>query len=320
MAEEKDKKSNIDKKSNTTKTKSTTTAKKATTTKKTTTNKEKVTNNAEAKNNAPQKEIKTKNSTSTQRTTKSSKKSNSVKSTNKVSNKTSTTKTTTKSNNTTRKAPSTKNTKKIDKAKETKKAQKTDGKIKQIIAEQLEKVDKIEEIKNIPIKEGKKEKANVIDEAKIAQQIETAKKMPKNEKKQIRKNIVSNILLGIFIALYFGCLTLAFINVEETAYITDLKSFSVAILTITIILFEYAYNKDDGKIAIKGIELLCVAIITLILLYIYILYQEKYLLITYTCIGITTIYYIVKSILIYIREKSKWKKTISDVKEIIAEE
>lgn len=208
-------------------------------------------------------------------------------------------------------------TKEIEKSKDVRKSKKTDERIKQIIAEQLENVNKIEEIKDIPVKKKETKKNNQIDEKKLAEQIETAKKMPKQEKKEIYKNVLGNILLGTCVILYFIVLLLAFANIESAEYIKDLKVFSIATLAATIILFEYAYNKDDGKIAVKGIELLCVAIITLILLYIYILHQEKYLIITCICAGIATVYYLVKSIAIYVRDKSKWKKTISDVKKIV---
>ncbi len=42
------------------------------------------------------------------------------------------------------------------------------------------------------------------------------------------------------------------------------KSFSLVIIAFAVILFEQAYNKDSGKIAIFGIETLVIAITTLI--------------------------------------------------------
>lgn len=219
----------------------------------------------------------------------------------------------------TSKSISNKDSKKIESSKATKKSKKTDNKIKQIIAEQLENVERIGEIEKIPIKE-KKKKTALIDEKKIAQQIETAKKMPKEAKREIYKNMVTNIFIGILITLYFIALSLGFINIDSTTYITDLKVFSIEILAITIILFEYAYNKDSAKFALIGIDTLFVAIVTIILLYIFILYQSKYLRITCICSCVAVVYYLIKSALIYIRDKYNWKKSISDVKEIISEE
>lgn len=246
-------------------------------------------------------------------------KSTTKKATSKNTTKSKTTSASAKSKSNT-KTTSSKDTKKIDKSKETKTAQKQDSRIKQIIAEQLENVEKIEEIKEIPIKAKKNKKVEQkIDEKKISQEIEQAKKMPKDEKRNIYKNMFTNILLGTFITLYFVGLGFGFLNVEGKSYVTDLKVFSIVMLAITIILFEYSYNKDSGKFALIGIEMLFVSIITLVLLYIYILYQDKFLLITCIATCVATIYYLIKSISIYIRDKADWKKTRSDVKEIVSE-
>ena len=190
--------------------------------------------------------------------------------------------------------------------------------IKQIINEQLDNVDKFEEVKEVPAKKKKDKKK--IDEKQIEEQIETAKKMPKDEKKKIYKKVFANIILGILVTLYFIGIGIGFLNIDGPTFITDLKVFSLSILTIAIILFEFAYGKDDDKTALYGVEMLFVAIMSLVLLYTCILHKDKFIAVAniVACIGV--LYYLVKSISIYIREKLKWKKTISDVKEIVAEE
>ena len=210
------------------------------------------------------------------------------------------------------------NTNKVEKSKAVKKSKKTDDRIKQIINEQLDNVDKFEEVKEVPAKKKKDKKK--IDEKQIEEQIETAKKMPKDEKKKIYKKVFANIILGIVVTLYFIGIGRGFLNIDGPTFITDLKVFSLSILTIAIILFEFAYGKDDDKTALYGVEMLFVAIMSLVLLYTCILHKDKFIAVAniVACIGV--LYYLVKSISIYIREKLKWKKTISDVKEIVAEE
>lgn len=210
------------------------------------------------------------------------------------------------------------NTNKVEKSKAVKKSKKTDDRIKQIINEQLNNVDKFEEVKEVPAKKKKDKKK--IDEKQIEEQIETAKKMPKDEKKKIYKKVFSNIILGIVVTLYFIGIGIGFLNIDGPTFITDLKVFSLSILAIAIILFEFAYGKDDDKTALYGVEMLFVAIMSLVLLYTCILHKDKFIAVAniVACIGV--LYYLVKSISIYIREKLKWKKTISDVKEIVAEE
>lgn len=210
------------------------------------------------------------------------------------------------------------NTNKVEKSKAVKKSKKTDDRIKQIINEQLNNVDKFEEVKDVPAKKKKDKKK--IDEKQIEEQIETAKKMPKDEKKKIYKKVFANIILGIVVTLYFIGIGIGFFNIDGPTFITDLKVFSLSILAIAIILFEFAYGKDDDKTALYGVEMLFVAIMSLVLLYTCILHKDKFIAVAniVACIGV--LYYLVKSISIYIREKLKWKKTISDVKEIVAEE
>lgn len=210
------------------------------------------------------------------------------------------------------------NTNKVEKSKAVKKSKKTDDRIKQIINEQLNNVDKFEEVKDVPAKKKKDKKK--IDEKQIEEQIETAKKMPKDEKKKIYKKVFANIILGIVVTLYFIGIGIGFFNIDGPTFITDLKVFSLSILAIAIILFEFAYGKDDDKTALYGVEMLFVAIMSLVLLYTCILHKDKFIAVAniVACIGV--LYYLVKSISIYIRKKLKWKKTISDVKEIVAEE
>ena len=144
--------------------------------------------------------------------------------------------------------------------------------------------------------------------------------MEKSKKKKIYKKVFSNIILGIVVTLYFIGIGIGFLNIDGPTFITDLKVFSLSILAIAIILFEFAYGKDDDKTALYGVEMLFVAIMSFVLLYTCILHKDKFIAVAniVACIGV--LYYLVKSISIYIREKLKWKKTISDVKEIVAEE
>ena len=242
------------------------------------------------------------------------------KTTKKGASNTNTTKTTTPTEKKTNAKKTTKsgNTNKVEKSKAVKKSKKTDDRIKQIINEQLNNVDKFEEVKEVPAKKKKDKKK--IDEKQIEEQIETAKKMPKDEKKKIYKKVFANIILGIVVTLYFIRIGIGFLNIDGPTFITDLKVFSLSILAIAIILFEFAYGKDDDKTALYGVEMLFVAIMSLVLLYTCILHKDKFIAVAniVACIGV--LYYLVKSISIYIREKLKWKKTISDVKEIVAEE
>lgn len=144
--------------------------------------------------------------------------------------------------------------------------------------------------------------------------------MPKEKKKEVLKKVGLNILIAAIIAIYFAFVIMGFKNIERTVYIKDLKVFSLVIIAFAVILFEQAYNKDSGKIAIFGIETLVIAITTLISLYIAILYDSKFIIYNGIVCGVAVIYYIIKSIAIFIRERRNWKNGISDVKDIVNDE
>jgi len=141
--------------------------------------------------------------------------------------------------------------------------------------------------------------------------------MPKEKKKAIYKRTFENILVAVIVILYFLMMILGYINIPEEAYIKDLKVFSLATIAITIVLFEIAYSKDSGKIAIHGIETLLLSILTLVSMYIYILHRTKFLFVIMGGVVLATLYYLVRSIVVTIKEKRKWKDNISDVKDIV---
>lgn len=308
--------SSVTKKKTPTKTStSTTKAKKSTTTSKKTTGRQSTKNETTGE----QVESKTKTAKTTTKTTTKSTKKSTTKSTTREAAKPTKKLTTTKAT-AQKKNKNSKDMKKIEKSKPVKKAKKTDEKIKQIIAEQLNNVDKFKEVAEEPEKEVVKKETPTMDEKQISMQIEKAQKMPKDEKKKIYKNVFGNILFGILISIYFISLGWGFVNINTRSFVTDLKVFSVILLGITIILFEYAYNKDSGRAALKGVEMLVVSIVSLVLLYMYILYQDKFVMITSICSCVAIVYYFIRAISVYIKDKISWKKTISDVKEIISDD
>ena len=304
--------SSVTKKKTPTKTSTTTTkAKKSTTTSKKTTGRQSTKNETTGE----QVESKTKTAKTTTKSTKKSTTKSTTREAAKPTKKLTTTKATAQKKN-----KNSKDTKKIEKSKPVKKAKKTDEKIKQIIAEQLNNVDKFKEVAEEPEKEVVKKETPTMDEKQISMQIEKAQKMPKDEKKKIYKNVFGNILFGILISIYFISLGWGFVNINTRSFVTDLKVFSVILLGITIILFEYAYNKDSGRAVLKGVEMLVVSIVSLVLLYMYILYQDKFVMITSICSCVAIVYYFIRAISVYIKDKISWKKTISDVKEIISDD
>ena len=184
---------------------------------------------------------------------------------------------------------------------------------------------KIEE-PEVVLKEEKKEKELVVkkdisidDEKleKIQKEINKQTKLSKDEKKKINKKIFQNIVMAIGIVVYFIFINLGFNNIEESTYLTDLKVFGAVTIGITIILFEKAYKKDSGELTIYGIEMLIIAICTLLTNYIYKFYYSKYIYIITSIAMLFAVYYVGKSIVIYVKMKNKALKKASDIHKIV---
>ena len=150
------------------------------------------------------------------------------------------------------------------------------------------------------------------------EQIKEEKKIPKVKKGQTRKQIFNNILLAIFIMIYFALLTFGSINTIKNIRTIDFNIFSIILLAISIILFEKAYKKESIKIALYGIEILVVALITLCFSYIIFELNPKYKIYFYLLDAYVASYYLIKSLCIYFINKRKYKKEqLVSIKDII---
>ena len=103
-------------------------------------------------------------------------------------------------------------------------------------------------------------------------------------------------------------------------FITDLKVFSVSILVISIILFESSYKRENKSLTISGLEVLVLAIVNIVLMYIYIMKNEIFMKTTLIITMAFILYYIVKSIIIFTKMKNSYCKKNSELSEIIEEE
>lgn len=138
--------------------------------------------------------------------------------------------------------------------------------------------------------------------------------------KIIRKKILENLIIAIATALYFFIINFSFIRSNEKIIFNGAKIISIIILFLAIVTFEIAYHKDSGKIAINGIEILILAINTLVVWNV--TNRNNISFGTYIIISSVafSIYYILKSMMIYTSEKTKYLKSLSDIHEIVKNE
>ena len=160
-----------------------------------------------------------------------------------------------------------------------------------------------------------KEHVKLIKFEEIKNIFKKKKAIPKEDLKKINQPVFHNILMAIIVIVYFIFLILGFYNIENSVYQTDLKVFAMCTLFIAIVLLEKAYKKDSGKLAMFGIETIFIAIITLALIYINIMLSDRYISIVLSISYILAIYYVIKSIVLYIRGRKKY--FVDDMKEIM---
>lgn len=187
-------------------------------------------------------------------------------------------------------------------------------------------VTKKESKKNLEKNDTEIDEENAVTEVKeevvkleeIKSTLNKKNKIPKEKLEEIYGLIFKNIAIAAVIMVYFIFLNLGQMNIKTDIYQTDLKVFSITSLLISIVLFEKAYKKDSGEIAIYGIETLILAIITLTLIYINLMFSSRYVFIVNSISCIFAIYYLIKSVIIYIKKRKKCY--IDDMKEIINKE
>lgn len=162
------------------------------------------------------------------------------------------------------------------------------------------------------------EENKIVEE--LEKEIEEKRKLPQEQKGKIDKEILYNLILACAMMLFLIFLAFGYINIEKSIYLTDLKVFSLGILAISILLFEKSYQKEDGKICIWGIEVLVLAIFTLVSVYICTVIEENYYLVLPIVSYVVAIYYNSKCFMIYRKRKKEYVKSLSDISEIIKEE
>ncbi|MCI9365270.1 MAG: hypothetical protein HFJ54_01195 [Clostridia bacterium] len=100
---------------------------------------------------------------------------------------------------------------------------------------------------------------------KLEKEIEAKKKLPKEVKEKINSKVFENVVILVIIMVYFVALNLGMNNIPTENYIMDLKVFSIMLLVITIMTFEFGYKKDDGGIWLHGVEIMAIRSVYIIL-------------------------------------------------------
>ncbi len=196
------------------------------------------------------------------------------------------------------------------------KVNKKENKLQQVDIKETEKTKNKKQKTNETKKENELQQVDIKEIKKtIKQELKDKKTITDEVQKKLNGEVFKNIIIAIVVVVFLNFIILGFINIESQIFIVDLKVFAISILAIAIGIFEHAYKKDSGKIAIYGIETLVLAFCMLAFIYIDIMYNSKFVIITILLTYVIAIYYTAKSIIIY--QKMKKQYFIDSMKKII---
>ena len=163
-------------------------------------------------------------------------------------------------------------------------------------------------------REERKRKDNI---EKLSKEIEAKKKLPKEVKAKINSKVFENMMIAAIIMIYLVSLNFGMTNIPTDTYRMDLKVFSIILLIITIMIFEWGYKKDSESIWLHGVEVMVVGIITLYLISLYSIYYSTYGTLILS-IGIAyLVYYAIKIVIIQRKIEKEYIKSLNDIGEII---
>ena len=137
-------------------------------------------------------------------------------------------------------------------------------------------------------------------------------------KNKISKNVYENLLIAIIIMIYFIVINYLYYKLSKTTIMLVLRVLSMVILTVCISILEYAFRKDSGKRAINAIEVLVLAGHTLSISHV--VQSNKFEFANYILVSsyIFSIYYLLKAIFLYTKERREYLKSLSDIKDIVS--
>lgn len=137
-------------------------------------------------------------------------------------------------------------------------------------------------------------------------------------KKNISLNVYKNIIIAIAIMIYFIVINSMYYKLEKNNLLLILKALSIVILFMGIIILEIAYRKDNGRIGINAIEVIVLAGHTLSIAHIVELHKFEFANYILVSSYMFSIYYLFKAVFIYTKERKEYLNSLSDIKEIVA--
>lgn len=154
----------------------------------------------------------------------------------------------------------------------------------------------------------------------MVEEITQKRKMTQEVKEKLKQKIWLNLCLAIGVMLYFCGMDAVYLYASSEISMVVFKILAMVAILLTVIVFEVAYRKENGSLAIIGIELLISSVIVLYMPQIYAhsnqVIGQVFLLTPLFC----AVYYTGKAIVIYRKTEKSYQNHLSDVKEIVKED
>ena len=147
-----------------------------------------------------------------------------------------------------------------------------------------------------------------------------SKKFPKEISQEMLKKMLGSLLRAVGIMLYFIILNLAYSTMKQERLIGDIEVFAGAFLVAGIIFLERAYKNDNGSMAISGIEFLVLSLHSLSIMHVITLFKYEFSFYLLTSSYVFSIYYVLKTIVLYTKGRREYLNSLSDISEIVKKE
>jgi len=144
-------------------------------------------------------------------------------------------------------------------------------------------------------------------------EIKERKELSTEVKNERDTKVFRNLLFATFVALYLILINIGYFTIEKAVYVNDTMIFSLMALFVSVVIFEMAFKKEKGYLAIHGIEVLTISLFTYFIPYMYFNTSEVVRKVLMILPVIYEIYYCFKGIVICIISQKKRKNDIKDI-------
>lgn len=158
---------------------------------------------------------------------------------------------------------------------------------------------------------------NIKNTKEFAKQMANVVKVSREQKEKVYNKLFVNFIIAIIIFIYFFVLNNIYYKTTGEKFEEIIHIISCVLIVLLIAEIEIAYRKDSDSLAMHGVELFSITMMTLFMPYVF-LHRGEVLKFLYSISSVfIAIYYSIKCLIIYAHDLKKYKDSLSDVKEII---